>query len=340
VITTTSTANVGVSSSVSYLDVGLKLEVEPSIHLEGDVAIKVGLEVSNIVKEVPVSGGGIAYQLGTRNATTVLRLKDGETQVLAGLIQDDERRTANKLPLVGDLPLVGRLFSSNLDNKVKTEIVLLITPRVVRNLTRPDYVVAEYFSGTDASVGAPPLTIGPTGAGNLAMASGAPGVARAPSLAPRPNGQAAGQPVAISLSAPQEAQPGTQFSARVALAGAGGTSATLEVVFDPTLLEYVGQPGAEPAAVAGPGRVRVRLAQPGASVPGQPAAQITFRVVAKDAVQTALRVESAEAQDSAGNPVPAPAPAPQALNIVRPQAAEKPAPALDTRPETLLDQPR
>jgi general secretion pathway protein D len=54
--------------------------------LEGDVAIKVGLEVSNIVKEVPVSGGGIAYQLGTRNATTVLRLKDGETQILAGLI--------------------------------------------------------------------------------------------------------------------------------------------------------------------------------------------------------------------------------------------------------------
>jgi hypothetical protein len=80
----------------------------------------------------------------------------------------------------------------------------------------------------------------------------------------------------------------------------------------------------------------VRLAQPGASVPGQPSAQITFRVVAKDSVQTALRVESAEAQDSAGNPVPAPAPAPQALNIVRPQTAEKPAPALDTRPETLL----
>jgi general secretion pathway protein D len=337
VITTTSTANVGVSSSVSYLDVGLKLEVEPSIHLEGDVAIKVGLEVSNITQTVPVSGGGIAYQIGTRNAVTVLRLKDGETQVLAGLIQDDERRTANKLPLVGDLPLVGRLFSSNLDNKVKTEIVLLITPRVVRNLTRPDYVVAEYFSGTDASVGAPPLTIGPTGPGALAMAgAGAPGVARAPTLAPRPNGQSAGQPVSISLSAPQEAQPGTQFTARVALAGAGGTSAILEVVFDPALLEYVGQPGTEPAAVAGPGRVRVRLAQPGASVPGQPSAQITFRVVAKDSVQTALRVESAEAQDSAGNPVPAPAPAPQALNIVRPQTAEKPAPALDTRPETLL----
>ncbi len=336
VITTTSTANVGVSSSVSYLDVGLKLEVEPSIHLEGDVAIKVGLEVSNITQTVPVSGGGVAYQIGTRNATTVLRLKDGETQILAGLIQDDERLTANKLPLVGDLPILGRLFSSNLDNRAKTEIVLLITPRVVRNLTRPDYVVAEYYSGTDASVGAPPLTIGPTGPGSLAMA-GAAGVARAPTPTLRPDGPPSGQPVSITLSGPQQAQPGGQFTARVALAGAGGTSATLEVVFDPALLEYVGQPGSEPAAVAGPGRVRVRLAQPGAAVPGQPAAQITFRVVAKDAVQTALRVESAEAQDGAGNPVPAPAPAPQPLSIVRPQAAEKPVPALDTRPETLLE---
>ena len=336
VITTTSTANVGVSASVSYLDVGLKLEVEPSIHLEGDVAIKVGLEVSNIVKEVPVSGGGIAYQLGTRNATTVLRLKDGETQVLAGLIQDDQRLTANKLPLVGDLPLIGRLFSSNLDNRNKSEIVLLITPRVVRNLTRPDYVVAEYYSGTDASVGAPPLTIGATGPGNLAIASAA-GVARGLTPAPRLDAPPSGQPVSITLSGAQQAQPGGQFTARVALAGAGGTSATLEVVFDPTLLEYVGQPGAEPAAVAGPGRVRVRLAQPGALAPGQPAAQLTFRVVAKDAVQTALRVENAEAQDMAGNPVPAPAPQPQALNIVRPQTAEKPAPALDTRPEPVID---
>lgn len=340
VITTTSTANVGVSSSVTYLDVGLKLEVEPSIHLEGDVAIKVGLEVSNITQTVPVSGGGIAYQVGTRNAVTVLRLKDGETQVLAGLIQDDQRLTSNKLPLVGDLPLVGRLFSSNLDSRNKTEIVLLITPRVVRNLTRPDYVVAEYYSGTDASVGAPPLTISPTGPGALAMAgAGAPGVARAPTPGPAaPQAALApSQPVSIGLTGPQQARPGGQFSARVSLAGAGGTSATLELVFDPALLEYAGQPGAEPTAVAAPGRVRVRLAQPGAPVPGQPAAQITFRVVAKDAVQTALRVENAEAQDSAGNPVPATAPAPQPVNIVRPQTAEKPAPALDTRPEPVID---
>jgi general secretion pathway protein D len=339
VITTTSTANVGVSASVSYLDVGLKLEVEPQIHLEGDVAIKVGLEVSNIVKEVPVSGGGIAYQLGTRNATTALRLKDGETQILAGLIQDDERLTANKLPLVGDLPVVGRLFSSNLDNRTKTEIVLLITPRVVRNLTRPDHIVAEYFSGTDSAVGAAPLTISATNPGALAI-TGSPAARSALAPAPAAAPAAALAPASISLSGPQQAQIGGQFIARVAMAAqTGAASATMDVVFDPALLEFVPQPGSEPTAMAGPGRVRLRLAQPGGPGAGQPAAQITFRVVAKDAVQTALRVENADAQDQAGNPVPAPAPAPQPISIVRPPApAEaRPAPPLDTRPESVID---
>jgi len=81
VITTTSTANVGVSSSVSYLDVGLKLDVEPTIYLRDQVAIKVGLDITNIISQVNVSGT-IAYQLGTRSTATTLQLRDGETQAL------------------------------------------------------------------------------------------------------------------------------------------------------------------------------------------------------------------------------------------------------------------
>jgi general secretion pathway protein D len=170
VVTTTATANVGVSASVSYLDVGLKLDVEPAIQLEGEVIMKVGLEVSNITREVATTGGGLAYQLGTRNAATTLRLRDGETQVLAGLIQDDERRIANKVPGLGSLPVLGRLFSNNNETKTKTEIVLLITPRIVRALLRPDHVSSEYYSGTESNVGAQPLSIRPT-AGSVTMSS-------------------------------------------------------------------------------------------------------------------------------------------------------------------------
>jgi len=158
VITTTAAATGGfVSESVSYLDIGLKLEVEPLVYLDDDVGIKVGLEVSNIVKEIKSTTGSLTYQVGTRNASTVLRLRDGETQILAGLISDEDRRSADKVPGIGDLPVAGRLFSSNRDNIVKTEIVLLITPRLVRTLTRPEVRTMEFAAGTEASAGIVPL---------------------------------------------------------------------------------------------------------------------------------------------------------------------------------------
>jgi len=159
VFTTTSTANVGVSASVAYLDVGLKLDVEPSVHLDDEVDIKVGLEVSSIVKEVFGPSNSLAYQVGTRSAATVLRLKHGETQVLAGLINDEERTSANRLPGLGDVPLLGRLFSSQRDSRSKTEIVLLVTPRVVRNVARPQLAAPTISAGTESAVGAAPLSI-------------------------------------------------------------------------------------------------------------------------------------------------------------------------------------
>ena len=159
VITTTAAATGGfVSESVSYLDVGLKLEVEPLIYLEDEVGIRVGLEVSNIVKEIrQVATGSLTYQIGTRNAATNLRLRDGETQVLAGLISREERRSADRVPGIGDLPVVGRLFSSTNETRNRSEIVLLITPRLVRALTRPDAGSVEFAAGTEASTGIPRL---------------------------------------------------------------------------------------------------------------------------------------------------------------------------------------
>ena len=75
--------------------------------------------MSNIVREIR-SGATLTYQVGTRNANTVLHLKDGETQILAGLISDDERKVADKVPGLGSLPVLGRLFSSQRDTATKT----------------------------------------------------------------------------------------------------------------------------------------------------------------------------------------------------------------------------
>lgn len=186
VFTTTSTANVGVAASVSYLDVGLKLDVEPNIYLDDEVSIKIGLEVSSIAKEISGPAGSLAYQVGTRSASTVLRLKNGETQVLAGLISDEERSSANRLPGLGDIPLLGRLFSSQRDNSSKTEIVLLITPRIVRNLARPEGLSVNVPAGSELSVGAPALQLKsaePRGL-SLSFSRSAGGLPQGPTPAP------------------------------------------------------------------------------------------------------------------------------------------------------------
>lgn len=159
VITTTSTSTGFIAESVNYLDVGLKLEVEPNVHLDEEVGIKINLEVSNLSKEITSKSGTLAYQVGTRGASTTLRLRNGETQVLAGLINDEDRQTANKIPGLGDLPVVGRLFGSQKDDGQRSEILLSITPRILRSIRREDLALAEFESGTESSIGAASLRL-------------------------------------------------------------------------------------------------------------------------------------------------------------------------------------
>jgi general secretion pathway protein D len=173
-ITTTATSTGFVSESISYIDVGLKLDVEPTIYLDNEVAIKISMEVSNIVSQLKTASGSVAYQIGTRTASTVLRLKDGENQVLAGLINDEDRRTGNKVPGLGELPIVGRLFGSSADDNVKTEIVLSITPHLIRNIQRPGASQSEFRSGTDSSFRSRPDAFGTLVAPGLPMTPASP----------------------------------------------------------------------------------------------------------------------------------------------------------------------
>jgi general secretion pathway protein D len=189
VITTTSLATGFVAESVSYLDVGLKLEVEPNVHLDEEVAIKINLEVSGLTKEVSSKTGTLAYQVSTRGASTVLRLKDGETQVLAGLISDEDRTTSKKIPGLGDLPIVGRLFGSQKDDGLRSEILLSITPRILRSIRRQDLAVAEFESGTESSMGAPSLRLNSVGPDVQGLQTGATPVMPAATLPVLPAAQ-------------------------------------------------------------------------------------------------------------------------------------------------------
>ncbi|HTJ93524.1 MAG TPA: cohesin domain-containing protein, partial [Pararobbsia sp.] len=151
-ITSTATSTGFVSQSVNYLDIGLTLQVEPTIYLDDTVGIKVALEVSSLLNTVSGGSGTTAYEIGTRTASTVLQLKNGETDVLAGLIDNEERTSGNKLPGIGNLPILGALFGATTDDDKNTEIVLSITPHLVRNIQRPDATQAYFTSGTDSNM--------------------------------------------------------------------------------------------------------------------------------------------------------------------------------------------
>jgi general secretion pathway protein D len=230
-----------VTGSVQYIEVGLKLEVEPDIHTDGEVGIKVSLEVSNIVNQVTNAvSGTVAYQIGTRNASTVLRLKDGETQVLAGLIDDEDRRAANLVPGLGELPLLGRLFSTHHNDKKKSEIVLSITPRLVSKTKLQDAQSMEFWTGTESTLRSTPIGLRQYGAVSTESGGAAaparttalplaprPGLLPAPTGAPRapaaappapqapaaaPPAPAAAQPISFNLQGPAQAKVGDRFT--------------------------------------------------------------------------------------------------------------------------------
>jgi general secretion pathway protein D len=169
--------------------------------------------VSNLVNTIETKSGTTAYQIGTRQASTMLQLKDGENQVLAGLINNEERNGGNRVPALGDLPILGRLFGTQRDETQKTEIVLSITPHLVRNLQRPPAEATEFSAGTEAnfrrkpelSVRAPVLL--PQRGAPVNGTPAAPGTSGMPAAPPTP--QESGTPVGVPLST---SQPGPASS--------------------------------------------------------------------------------------------------------------------------------
>ncbi len=186
------------NTTVQYVEVGLKIEVEPTIYSDGEVAIKVNLEVStNSGQNTDAAKNGtIAYTISTRSVSTVLRLKDGQTEIIGGLIQDQDRANATRIPGVGDVPILGRLFGIQTDAKNKTEIVMSITPRIVRNNRQVDSETLEMWSGTESN-----LRFGGkmTGAARTSIGS-------APVAAPVASISAPVRPVANSVPPPRAAQ--------------------------------------------------------------------------------------------------------------------------------------
>jgi general secretion pathway protein D len=222
--------------------VGIKLEFEPIIQLDDQIVIKSSMEDSSITNTV-VNNGTTAYQIGTRNVSTTLTLRDGETQVLAGLIRTDEQNTTNQLPGLSQIPGFGVLFQNPSNANNKKEILLSITPHVVRNIHRPTDDLLSINAGPDAQS----QPQGALGNNNAPMQPPRPVTPPAPiqnrPLTPVPNSPTT--PTAPSMLTPLV--PFGQPSQTATPAMAPGAMAT------PTPTPAVATPALAPAPSAPPG---------------------------------------------------------------------------------------
>ena len=166
---TPSTQGPVITESVQYLETGIKLEVEPVIYQTDEVSIKISLEVSDSQDAGKTSSGTSLIRVKTSNAATVLRLKDGETQILAGLIRNDQTANSDHIPGLGNIPVAGRLFGKNDDSWKKRELVLSITPRIVRSVPYVSPQMLEFSSGTEGNLRARPISMQHNGSDALTL---------------------------------------------------------------------------------------------------------------------------------------------------------------------------
>jgi len=246
----------GVSAVISYQDVGLKLDLQPDVQTDDEVVVKLGVELDQLLEQVSPGPGVSAYRVGTRSISTTLRLRDGQTQLLAGLIGDEERQTFSGVPRLAEMPLLGRLFGLRSGSSKASELLLLITPHVLRKPSRPGG--AGVASGNEMSPGAASMRLRPQArvAGPMA---GAELVAQALEIgSAQPGGEGRvldKNTVLVELSTPAEVIAGE--AASVVLHNHSQTTLRGVLEFDASLFEF------PESAAAASGRIAFELSPQG-----------------------------------------------------------------------------
>jgi len=151
-------------TSIEFRDTGVKLTVEPSIRLGNELSLKMKVEVIRVGDQITLQASPLIQQFkfGNRSAETTLSMRDGETVVLGGLLQEEDRRTRVTIPWVGDWPLIGKLLSSFRTERVTTEVILTITPRIAQPSLSPGSSNQAFWSGTEFNYATSPVFSSPT----------------------------------------------------------------------------------------------------------------------------------------------------------------------------------
>jgi general secretion pathway protein D len=139
-------------TSFQYQDVGIRIDMEPRVHHNQEVTLKIKVEVSNLNGNVAGSGGQSQPIIGTRTIDSTIRLQDGETNFLAGLIRSDLTDSDQGIPGLSDIPIIGRLFSNKHTENQRTDVILTITPHIIRNAEITEEDLQPIWVGTEANI--------------------------------------------------------------------------------------------------------------------------------------------------------------------------------------------
>ncbi len=123
------------SETIQVVTVGTVLSITPQISDEGLVTLDITPAVSRLVRVIQsASGNTDAPVIDIRQASSLVRLRDGDTVIMGGLVQDSDTTTIRKIPLLGDIPLLGRAFRGEYTSKQRTELIFFVTPRIIKDL--------------------------------------------------------------------------------------------------------------------------------------------------------------------------------------------------------------
>ena len=148
----TSGGNIIPITSFQYQDVGIKIDIEPRVHHNKEVTLKLQIEVSQITGFQDGGGGQKQPIIGTRTIESTIRLKDGETNFLAGLIRTDETQGESGIPGLSEIPFIGRLFGKTTSNLKRSDVMLTLTPHIIRTpeITAGDLM--PIWVGTESNI--------------------------------------------------------------------------------------------------------------------------------------------------------------------------------------------
>jgi general secretion pathway protein D len=133
-------------TSYNYENIGVNIDITPRMHHDDDVT----LQLKVVVQSISGTGFGGLPTFGNREISTIIRLRDGETSMLAGLIRDDERRVLEGIPGLIDIPVVGRLFAHTQTETTQTDIILTLTPHIIRVLDLTEGDLRSFRVGRDS----------------------------------------------------------------------------------------------------------------------------------------------------------------------------------------------